>query len=309
MTLPNAPQGFAATITGPTSSKPATVALSWTANPTGDAVIEYRIYRTPAAWYVPETVAPVIGTSYTDTSGELLPHTQWYYFAVAVNANGISQPSAAVLAVIPQIPQIPMALDGTAYGSFGAGSSTTLSLTTANANDVVIAVVTVNTTTVSKISSAHLNFTLRKREQVSGGPFYLEVWYAVAPAALSAEVITVTLSAALGSPYPYCGVNIFGVSGANTSTIFDSNPSLPAAVQSGDVKLSTSNANDFIFGAYRFGSTPSPTAGAGWRQIPGAGYQLVEYQIVSATQSNLDVAIGTGSGDVAAGIGDAIMHA
>ncbi len=308
MTLPNAPQGFAATVAGPSSAGPATVALSWTANPASDAVIEYRIYRTPAAWYVPEVVVPVVGTSYTDTSIELLPNTQWYYFAVAVNASGISQPSATALAVIPQS-QVSMALDGKVHGSFTSGSSTTLSLTTANANDVIIAVVAVNTTTVSTISSAHLNFTLRKREQVSGGPYYLDVWYAVAPVALSAEAITVTLSAALGSPYPYCTVDIFGVSGANTSTIFDSNSSLPAAVQSGDVKLSTSNANDFILGAYRMATIPSPTAGTGWTQISGANYQLVEYQIVSSVQSSLDVAIGTGSGNDDAGIGDAIMHA
>jgi hypothetical protein len=302
MTLPNAPQGFAAAVTGPSGAGPATVALSWTANPASDAVIEYRIYRTPAAWYVPEVVAPVVGSSYTDTSVELLPNTQWYYFAVAVNASGISQPSATALAAISQIP---MALDGKVHGNFVSGSSTTLSLTTANANDVIIAAVTVNGTTVSSISSGHLNFTLRKREQVSGGSYYLDVWYAVAPVALSAEAITVTLSGSSA----YCTVDIFGVSGANTSAIFDSNSSLPTAVQSGDVTLSTSNANDFIFGAYRFASTPSPTAGAGWTQISGANYQLVEYQIASAVQSKLDVVIGTGSGNDNAGIGDAIMHA
>jgi hypothetical protein len=80
-------------------------------------------------------------------------------------------------------------------------------------------------------------------------------------------------------------------------------------VQSGDITLSTSNASDFILGAYRFSSTPSPTAGAGWTQISGADGQLVEYKIVSAVQSKLDIVIGTGSGNDNAGIGDAIMSA
>jgi hypothetical protein len=300
MTLPNAPQGFAATVKG------ATVALSWTANPQSDGIVEYRVYRTPAAWFVPETAAVVVGTSCTDSSGELLPSTEWYYFAVAVNASGISQPSAPALVTIPQS-QASLALDGKAHTNFTSGSSASLSLTTAHANDVIIAAVTVNNTTVASIKSAHLNFTLRKREQASDGlPDYLEVWYAVAPAALSSEVITVTLS---NGNTDYCTVDVFGISGANTTTIFDGNPSLPAAVPSGDIKLSTSNAKDFVFGVYRMSTTATPTAGAGWTQISGANYQLVQYRIVSATQSNLDVAIGTGSDNDNAGIGDAVMSA
>lgn len=73
----------------------------WTANPLSDGIIEYRVYRTPAFWSVPGVVAPVVGTSYTDTSRTLLPNTQWYYFAVAVNASGTSRLSATALAVIP----------------------------------------------------------------------------------------------------------------------------------------------------------------------------------------------------------------
>jgi hypothetical protein len=308
MALPNMPQGLIATVNAPTTgSGPATVALSWTANPQSDGIIEYRVYRTPAAWYVPETAASVVGTSCIDTSGELLPNTAWYYCVVAVNAAGISPPSAMVSAVIPQ-KQVSLALDGTAHfeSTNLGGASCTLSLTTKNANDVIVAAVMANGATVSSISSTHLNFVLRKREQAADGlSDYLELWHAVGSVALSSESITVKLSGNV----TYCTVDVFGISGANTSTIFDSNSSLPAAVQSGDVKLSTSNAHDFILGAYRMGHTPTPTAGAGWTRISGSNYQLVQYQIVTATQSNLDVAIGTGSGDDNAGIGDAIMGA
>jgi hypothetical protein len=299
MTLPHAPQGFAATFSG------ATVALSWTANPQSDGIIEYRVYRTPAAWFVPETVVVVVGTSGTDSSSELLPGTEWYYFVVAVNAAGISQPSAMAIVTIPQS-QASLALDGQVHGNITSGGTISLPLTTKNANDVIIAVVTVNNTTVASIKSAHLNFTLRKRAQAANGlPDYLEVWYAVASVALSSETVTVTLN----STTNYCTVDIFGIGGANTSTIFDGNSSLPAAVTSGDIKLSTSNAKNFVLGAYRMSATVNPTAGAGWTQISGANYQLVQYQIVSAAQSNLDVAIGTGSGGDNAGIGDAIMSA
>jgi hypothetical protein len=312
MVLPNMPQGITATVNAPaTNTGPASVALSWTANPASDEVIEYRVYRTPAAWFVPETVASVVGTSCTDTSSELLPNTEWYYSVVAVNAAGISPPSATASAVIPQH-QVSLALDGTAHTSFTSGSSGTLSLTTLNANDVIIAAVLVNSTTTSSINSAHLNFTLRKRQLASDGySDYIETWYAVASEALSDEVITFTLNSALnsqGSPSPVYTANVFGIAGANTSAIFDSNTSLPAAVSTGNVELSTSNANDFIVGTYRI-ATASPTAGSGWTQIFGADNLLVEYLIVSATQSALSLPIGTGSGLQNGGIGDAIMGA
>src|SRR5579875_2373956 len=75
MALPTTPSGLAAT-----AGSNGTVSLSWTANPSADAVIEYRLYRTPAAWFAPELVAAVATTSYTDASGELLPNTQWCQF-------------------------------------------------------------------------------------------------------------------------------------------------------------------------------------------------------------------------------------
>jgi hypothetical protein len=74
---------------------------------------------------------------------------------------------------------------------------------------------------------------------------------------------------------------------------------------------STSNANDFIFAVYGWGNTPSPTAGTGWTAISGADYQLTEYKIVSATQTNLGAPVGggaVGSGDITAGVMDAIVQ-
>jgi len=122
---PAAPSGLAAT-----ANSNDTVSLSWTANAASDAVIEYRIYRTPAIWFMPKSVAAVAGTSYTDASGELLPNTQWYYFIVAVNAAGISPPSASVGVTIPQPLSAPTAPSGL---TATANSNDTVSLSwTAN---------------------------------------------------------------------------------------------------------------------------------------------------------------------------------
>jgi hypothetical protein len=112
MTLPNAPQGLAATVFG------ATVTLSWTANPQGDGVIEYLIFRTPAVYFMPELIAATTGTAYTDSSGELLPNTQWYYFVVAVNMAGISPAAATASVAIPlPLPGAPTGLVATANGN------------------------------------------------------------------------------------------------------------------------------------------------------------------------------------------------
>jgi hypothetical protein len=302
MALPTTPSGLAAT-----AGSNGTVSLSWTANPSADAVIEYRLYRTPAAWFAPELVAAVATTSYTDASGELLPNTQWYYFVVAVNSSGTSPASTAVSVTIPAPSAVSLAVDGAAHANF-SGTSGSLSLTTKNANDVIIACVQVNGTTVASITGPGLTFTLRKRQATTDSPpNYEEVWYAVAPSALSAGTITVTLSAAT----TYCTVDVFGISGANTTTIFDGNSSLPAATTNGPVTLSTSNAHDFIFGTYRL-YPQIPAGGTGWTVISAADYQLVEYQIVTTAQSNLQIALGSGdssSGIGYAGIGDAIISA
>ncbi len=102
---------------------------------------------------------------------------------------------------------------------------------------------------------------------------------------------------------------MFGVSGADTVAIWDANAALPDTGGTGDRSITTSSADCFLIGSYRFQSTASPTQGTGWTKISGADFQLTEYKIVSATQSGTDVAIGTGSGDNNAGIGDAIVSA
>ncbi|HZU89661.1 MAG TPA: fibronectin type III domain-containing protein, partial [Stellaceae bacterium] len=116
MTLPNAPQGLAATPS--TGSGQATVALSWAANPPSDGVVEYLIFRTPAAYFMPELVAAIAGTACMDSAGELLPNTKWYYFVVAVNAAGTSPAAATAGIAIPlPLPSAPTGLVAAANGN------------------------------------------------------------------------------------------------------------------------------------------------------------------------------------------------
>jgi hypothetical protein len=125
--------------------------------------------------------------------------------------------------------------------------------------------------------------------------------------ALSNEAITVNFSGVA----PVITVDVFAISGADTTIINDSNVALPnTTVTSGNtVSLTTSNANDFLIGFYGFNSTANPTQGAGWTLISGANFFMTEYKIVSATQSGTVATIGTGDTDEAAGIADAVIAA
>jgi hypothetical protein len=197
------------------------------------------------------------------------------------------------------------ALDGSVHKNITSGSSTTVTLTTSISDGLIVASILVNGTSVSSISSANTTgWALRKR-QASGGSNAIEEWTGKAANALSSEVITINYAAAIS----YSTIDVFGVSGAGTATIFDSNAALPDFGTTTQRAITTSNANDFLLGQYRFGFTSTPTQGSGWTKISGADYLLTEYQVVAATQSALGVTIGTGDTDQNAGIADAFIAA
>jgi hypothetical protein len=196
----------------------------------------------------------------------------------------------------------PFGLDGVANGS---GPAT---LTTAY-RDVIIYVVTFSGAGglhVTSVSDTAGNTWANRAAVPQSGPNAIEVWYAKASGPLSSDVITPTFSGAASSQASIA----FGVSCANLSTPFDSNGSLPNTIANlaTAATISTSNANDFIYGFYVFAGTATPTAGSGFTLISNVGsfgYMMTEYQIVTSTQSGLAVSVGTGAGDTKSGGGDA----
>lgn len=199
-----------------------------------------------------------------------------------------------------------LALDGSAHAVDNTtGSDATVTLTTSSSNDVIVLMITINDTTVSSVSSSNVTgWGLRKQQAVSGGGFYIEEWAGVAASPLSSEVITVTFT----GTSEHCVIDAIGISGADTSTKWDSNGALPDGQTTGTCSITTTNSDDFLIGGYRFGSEQNPTEGAGWTKVSGADASLLEYKIVSTTQSALSVGIGTGNGNQNAGIGDAIIQ-
>ncbi len=208
------------------------------------------------------------------------------------------------------------ALDGSVavYGT--TGSPKTLTLTTANAGDIIIVGGLCNLgisgfpTGVSSITDvAGLTWHKRVDANVPGGAgdFYIFEYYAVAPSALSSDVITVTFSRAT----TYLSMAAFGVSGANTSSPFDPNASIPTQTDGGsNAVVSTTDANTFVIGITRQSTNSNPGPGTGFTSIAGAagGYVEVEYAVFSSAQTNLSVgdgAVSTTNGIIA----DAIVAA
>ena len=99
-------------------------------------------------------------------------------------------------------------------------------MTTANANDVIILNIAENGTTVSSVSDT-AGLTWHQEAVAGTGPYLIYQYYAIAPTALSADAITVNFT---GSSY-FADLNAFGISGANTSSPFDPNASLPCDLQ------------------------------------------------------------------------------
>ena len=156
-----------------------------------------------------------------------------------------------------------LAIDGTAKATGAGVSSVHCTLTTTQANDVIVVLVQVtNASAVVTISDvAGLTWNLRALNADSGGTGHLiaEFW-AVAPSALVADVITASFT----GPATNVSLQAFGVSGSpSPSTPWDVNPALPivTAVGSGASmsvhNIATTNSDDFVLSV--FGTSDSPT--------------------------------------------------
>jgi hypothetical protein len=206
----------------------------------------------------------------------------------------------------------PLALDGSGFNGGFSGSTASVTLTTGSSPDVIIVFAKAEISsppTVSSVTASGLTFY--HRASITYSNFHnVEEWYAVASGNLSSVSITVTFSGTQN----YGVVLAFGISGANTGncssggvTCFDPNVSLPATSASSTPSVTTTNANDFIFGGLATGNNAG--AGTGFTCINNCGnnYWDGEYVIESTTQSGL--AITYASNQYQGAIGDAIEAA
>ena len=193
-----------------------------------------------------------------------------------------------------------LALDGSVHGNSSSASSLVVSLTT-GAGNVVLVAVTSNAGDPTSVASA--NGETFTKHATSGGQS-VSLWSCVTSSAWSSNNITVTLGSSA-----YVTVDAAGISGADTSNIFDDNASIPDTGAGDPRTVSTDLADTMVIGAFRMLSTSGPTAGSGFTQISGAHFQLFEYKIVSAAQSSLSVTLGTGAGNSNGGVATAVRQA
>src|SRR6266852_737444 len=202
----------------------------------------------------------------------------------------------------------------TAAGSGGNTNSSplTMTFTTAAANEVLSTTFCIDdggADTITSVTSTTLGtWTQRSKKATADGTIYEYVKLASSP--VTSEVLAIVYSAATS----FCTGGMFAVSGADTSTFFDSGgaSNVPTTVGfNTDALITTNNANTICYAGYRL------QAGGG---APGAGFTdptngnagfafLIESKIVAVAQTNLDMTIGGTGGTNILGIGDAIKQA
>jgi hypothetical protein len=202
-----------------------------------------------------------------------------------------------------------LALDGSASNFNDSAASLTLTLSTTQANDVIYLYGFISGTSFSQsVSSSHVTWAASARDTVQIGGDTLFTWKGTASGALSSEVITITWDTTA-----FVSAVVFAVSGANTSSPFDSGGSsnVPVGNTTGaDLVIDTNNANTFIAAGY-LTTDGTMTAGSGWTAIPNTDdsstFLFVEYQIASSAQSSLSATFANDTSE--GGIADAIVAA
>lgn len=186
----------------------------------------------------------------------------------------------------------------TIEGAVSAASSSpqTINITTTSTQDVIVVFAECQPTTtscsVSSVSDvAGLTWHTRCGAPCDGTFVTMEEWWAYSPNILTADTVTVTYSGSSATR-----VMQFGVHGANTTTPYDVNVSLPAfGVQTtgGTMTntISTTAANTMLLSVIRsLNSLGTITKPSGFSQIvSGGANEDGAYQVVSAAQSSLAV--------------------
>lgn len=188
-------------------------------------------------------------------------------------------------------------LDGSASGHGSSVVSVTATLSTNSNPDVIIAFCTIDSPSlhVSGITASGLSFTKRASSTGSNN-FDVEEWYAIASSQLTNVVVTCS-----NSGTDNMDLEVFGISGANTGSPFDTHAGIPSVAYSSSgsttpaTTITTSNANDMIIGlvATQYKSGQSLVKGSAYTLVLSdvVGHPNVgsEYEVVSATQSGLSV--------------------
>lgn len=259
-------------------------------NTTQPQWVAYDFGATSGNW---RDVVEISITARNDTSYQQAPQTfevQWSddnsswttQTLACVPANWSSAGQVQLVSALPFLTTI----DGSAvHGSGPGNSSHAVTLTTTQTNDIICVLAYSENSggtkrSVSSVSGGGLTWARRAQSNSgSAGISDYELWWALAPTALSAVAITVTFS----GTYDDSMLVAFGVHGCNTAAPFDPNASVPA-VRSNDgsggfTGISTTNANDLLI--FAMSSAWAPLL-PGQGQIGPTGFAYVNGAVSSA---------------------------
>lgn len=206
-------------------------------------------------------------------------------------------------------------IDGFNSGIASGTNVKILTLTTANANDLIAVVSyceanSVPGPAITNISSPGLSFVARSGNPSAGSTIgRLEIWYALASSPLSSQSITINYI----STFDDCSAIVFGISGVivPTSPLDPSVTILKKQSNSGtfapSFTVTTTNTDDIEIVAYGSALSTNPTLPAGFTQIATANngggskwsYLIAGYRQIPTPQSAVVVTAGsynTGSG-------------
>jgi len=220
----------------------------------------------------------------------------------------------------PFVVQRLLSLDGHIAGSFTGAASGSVSLTTANSNDVIVVMVGINGfvspgNSVSSVSAPGLTFTRRTTFTNPDGNIILEIWWAPAASPFNGSI---TVNLASSSNFTVMAIGV--ANSPNYTSPWDA--SSPATGSGGagtspSISYTPTNSNDFIigFGGTSGTSVDTLSAGPGFTLIdtlsdplafPQTLVTIDEYQVVSGTPSSVTVSFSSALGHEWALIGDAL---
>lgn len=212
----------------------------------------------------------------------------------------------------------PLAIDGVATicsSASGANHTCNTTVTTSNTNDVIIVQESMLVLSVSYCqlpTAIGVTFHLRQTTTASGTVFdsceYYTTWS-------SSGSLTVTCSWNNPSSGATSSCAVFGISGADTSTIFDSNTNAKCTAGNNNAgpatcNVSTSNANDMIIGLGAGNTVITYTHGTGFSLIQASCTNVLvcdQEQVVSSTQTNLAVSMTLSASEFWTMLGDSII--
>jgi hypothetical protein len=213
-----------------------------------------------------------------------------------------------------------LSLDGHIAGSFTGAASGSVSLTTANSNDVIVVMVGINGfvspgNSVSSVSAPGLTFSRRTAFTNPDGYIILEIWWAPAASPFNGSI---TVNLASSSNFTVMAIGV--ANSPNYTSPWDaSSPATGsgAAGTSPSIAYTPTNSNDFIigFGGTSGTSVDTLSAGPGFTLIdtlsdplafPQTLVTIDEYQVVSGTPSSVTVSFNSALSYEWALIGDAL---